>query len=212
MNLTQQDDNLNIYDAFSRSQGSGSASAEDDFTEKNSIYSNEWGSTAATSFDASDEDANGNSLSDERTRRFKELYALNNGKGEQSRKGQIRSSHIRNDAKTFMSVLEIPSPQRKRIMHILQELDISSNSFGGRRYEKIILAICSLVCDEELTRRMKREHDNISDIKSNIDIQKWRLYGQDEYKELMETVNMTGTEHRKIRAQVRERSKYFSQS
>ena len=207
--MTQQI--ISMHDAFSREHGSGSASAEEDFTENESIYTNEWGSIAATSFNPSDEDANGNSLSYEKKQYYKQLYAINNGKGRKTRKGEIRSSHIKNDAKTFMSVLEIPTPQRKRITHILTELDISSNNFGGRCYEKIILAVCSLVCDEALSRQLRERYDDLSTISDDINLSERRLYGKEQYKELMDTMSMSGTEHRKIREQVRERSKYFTE-
>jgi hypothetical protein len=110
-----------------------------------------------------------------------------------------------------MSVLEIPTPQRKRITYILTELDISSNNFGGRRYEKIILAVCSLVCDEALSRQLRERYDDLSTISDDINLSERRLYGKEQYKELMDTMSMSGTEHRKIREQVRERSKYFTE-
>ena len=191
----------NVYDAFHRGGGDGSASAEDDLVEEHSIYHNEWGSSAATTFKPSDTDAHGNDLSEKKQQKFKNLYALNNGKLEKSRKHDIQTSHLKNDAETFMSVLEIPSPQRKRIIHILEQTNISSNNFGGRKYEKIILAICSLVCDERLSNRYP--------ITTDEDITSKRLYNKTEFKQLMETINMSATEHRKIREQVRQKSDYF---
>lgn len=191
----------NVYDAFDRSDGNGSASAEDDLVEKNSIFHNEWGSSAATTFKPSDTDAHGNDLSQKKQQKFEDLYALNNGKWEKSRKIDIHSSHVKNDAETFMSVLEIPTPQRKRVVHILDQVNISANNFGGRQYEKIILSICSLVCDEALSNRYPPTTDE--------DVTSKRLFNQEEFKELMETVSMSGTEHRKIREKVRQESDYF---
>jgi hypothetical protein len=111
--MTQQI--ISMHDAFSREHGSGSASAEEDFTENESIYTNEWGSIAATSFNPSDEDANGNSLSYEKKQYYKQLYAINNGKGRKTRKGEIRSSHIKNDAKKTNHI------HTYRIRHIIKQ-------------------------------------------------------------------------------------------
>lgn len=186
------------YDAFDRGNGNGAASAEDDFLEQKSIFHNEWGSTAATTFNPSDTDAHGNSLSRKKKQKFEDLYALNNGKGEQSRRGDIRSSHIRNDAETFMSVLEMPHSQRKQVIHILENIKTDSNEFGGRKYEKIILAICSLVRDKVLSDKYT--------ISTDTNIHEKRLYGKESFKDLMDSVGMSGTEYRKIREQVRQKS------
>jgi hypothetical protein len=188
-------------DAFDRGNGTGSASAEDDFLEQTSIFHNEWGSSAATTFNPADTDALGNPIPKQKQQKFEELYRLHNGKMERSRKQDIRDSHVANDAATFSSVLDMPTPQRKRVQKILSELDISANNFGGRRYEKIILAICSLVSDEALSDRHS--------VDTNVQISDKRIFNRDEFEELMEATGMSGTEHRKIREQVRQKSDYF---
>lgn len=188
-------------DAFDRGNGTGSASAEDDFLEQTSIFHNEWGSSAATTFNPADTDALGNPIPKEKQQKFEELYRLHNGKMERSRKQDIRDSYVANDAATFLSVLDMPTPQRKRVQKILSELDISANNFGGRRYEKIILAICSLVSDEALSDRHS--------VDSDIQISDKRILNRDEFEELMEVTGMSVTEHRKIREQVRQKSDYF---
>jgi len=189
------------YDAFDRSNGNGSASGSEDLIEEESIYTNEWGSSAATTFNPADTDAHGNPLPQSKQQKFEDLYALNNGRGEKSRRQDIRRSKVINDTKTFMSVAEIPQPLRERILHIVKNFDISSREMGGRRYEKVILAICSLVSDEELTNRHT--------VESDLDILDKRLYNKEEFQSLMDTVNMSGTEYRSIRNQVRQKSDYF---
>jgi hypothetical protein len=186
------------YDAFDRGTGSGAAPSEDDFLEEQSMYSNEWGSAAATTFNPSDTDAHGNRLPKQKQQKFEDLYALNNGKGERTRKTDILASHVKNDAETFMSVLEMPTPQRKRVLHILNNIDVDSNKFGGRKYEKIILAICSLVCDQALSRMLSQDDYDI--------VQERRLYNREQFKDLMDSVNMSGTEYRSIRRQVKSKS------
>lgn len=178
-----------MIDPFDRGNGNGSRATEDDWLDEASIFHNEWGSTAATTFNPKEA-----SLS--KQSKFEDLYKLQNGKGETDRKDTIRQSHIVNDAKTFMSVLELPDPQRETVMSILDDLDISSNNFGGRRYEKIILAVCSLVSDEALSN----QHDPSVDD---------RLFLTDEFRDLMRVNDMSGKEHRKIRVAVRDRSDYF---
>jgi hypothetical protein len=179
-----------LIDPFDRSNGNGSRSSSDDWLDEESIFSNEWGSTAATTFKPEDGPAT-------KRDRLERWYDLQNGKGESSRKDTIRASHIQNDAETFMSVLEMPSRQRDTVREILDNLDISSNNFGGQRYEKIILAICSLVADEALSNQ---PNPSIND----------RLFLSDEFRDLMRVNEMSGSEHRQIRVNVRQKSDYFS--
>jgi len=188
-------------DHLDRTTGNGSASAEDDLVETVSIFHNEWGSSAATTFNPTDRDASGNFIPRDTQKRFKELYKLQNGKMERSRKQDIRDSYVANDAATFLSVLNFPAPDRKRVQKILSDLDISANNFGGRRYEKIILAICSLVSDEELSKRYS--------VDTTVQISDKRITATDEFNELMEVTGMSETEHRRIREQVRQKSEYF---
>lgn len=177
-------------DPFDRSSGSGARSTSDDWVDDESIFTNQWGSTAATTFDPSDASA-------AHQNRFERLYELQNGKGEQSRKQTIRSSHVENDAETFMSVLELPSKQRQEVRDVLAEIDIGSTNFGPRgKYEKIILAICSLISDRSLSQQ------------SNPSIQD-RLLFTDKYRDLMEATGMSSTDHRKLRVSIREKSDYF---
>lgn len=188
---TSRDEQL---DALDRGNGNGSGSVEDDFLDQTSPFHNEWGSTAATTFNPA-ETSNG------QRSKFEDLYKLHNGKMEQTRRQDIRTSHITNDAETFMSVLEMPKTQRRRVLMILEQLDISSHNFGSRQYENIILAICSLVSDEALTRRY--------DANGAPDIVEKRMINDDRFQELMQSTGMSASEHRQIRAQVREKSDYF---
>lgn len=193
--------NTNAVDAFDRRGGNGSASGADTFLDEQSIYDNEWGSAAATTFNPADTDAYDNSLPQATRHKFQRLYAHHNGKGESNRRQDIITSHIMNDTETFVSVLDMPTPQRRRVKKIIEDLDTSSNNFGGRKYEKIILAVCSLVSDEAVSRRHS--------VDSDIDITEKQIRKTDAFNELMETTGMSATEHRTIREQVRQRSEYF---
>lgn len=186
-----------MVDPFDRGNGNGSRTAGDDWLDTESIFHNEWGSTAATTFNADEADADDKPIPPDKKRRLERQYNLHNGKGEEDRKDTIRSSYVVNDAKLFMSVLELPSPQRDSVLEVLDNLDISSNNFGGtRRYEKIILAICSLISDEFLSNQPNPSIDA-------------RIYNSDRFRDLMDVCGMTTSEHRQLRVSVREKSEYF---
>lgn len=187
------------FDPFDRSNGNGSANWVDDSIDEQSIYDNQWGSSATTTFNPTGRDGHGNPIPQDRQETLERLYEWQHGKGEASRKGDIRHSHIENDADVFMSVLEMPKVQRDRVKNILHNLDIASQNFGSRKYEKIILALCTLISDEFLT---KQPNPSIDD----------RLFLTDQFRELMDCTGMSSSELRKIRNSVREKSEYFDQS
>lgn len=185
-----------VTDSFARGNGNGSRNGTDDWLDEQSIFDNEWGSAAATTFNPQDTDGQGHTIPKHKREKFETLYELHNGKMEKSRKSDIRTSYIENDARTFMSVLEMPEPQRERTMLILDDLDISSNNFGGRRYEKIILAICTLVADEALGQRPDPSVEN-------------RLFLTDEFRDLMDCTKTSSSDIRKLRRDIRNKSDHF---
>jgi hypothetical protein len=187
-----------IFDAFDRQRGNGSRERSDDWLDEKSIFNNEWGSTAATTFDPDGPDGKGNEMTAEKRKKFERLYERNNGKGASSRRGDIRSSHVKNDAKMFMSALDMPSRQRERVLNILDGLDISSNTFGPRKYEKILLALCSLVADEALSRK---EEPMIEE----------RLFLSDNFRHCMDVTSMSSSELRQIRKRIREETNEFGE-
>ena len=199
------DDPRALLDPLDRSAGNGSGSSSDDWLDDTSIYSNEWGSQAATTFNPHEIEGGTRSVQE----RYQRLYELQNGKGEPSRKGTIRWSYISNDAETFMSVLEMPEDQRDEVRTIMQEMDISSNTFGGKSYEKIILSVCSLISDEHLSESIQKYQTSDTTLDKGEDMLQRRLFLSEPYRELMEAVNMSSSEHRKIRTRVREISPYF---
>jgi hypothetical protein len=183
-------------DSLDRRDGNGASSSTDDWLDSTSIFHNQWGSAAATTFNPSEVDGGVSPDFRSRTEKFEELYELHNGKGERSRKSDIRQSHIVNDANLFMSRLELPEPERERVLTILDDMDISSHNFGSRRYEKIILALCSLISDELLSNQPDPSLDD-------------RLFLTDEFEQLMESTDMSSRELRQIRAKIRQSSDYF---
>lgn len=187
------------FDPLDRSNGNGSNNWSDDSIDQESIYQNQWGSSATTTFNPSDSDAYGEPISRSKQQKLQRLYDWQHGKGESSRKGDIRQSHIKNDAEVFTSVLEMPQIERDRVLQILDNLDIGSQNFGSRTYEKIILAICTLVSDEQLSDRPNPSLDN-------------RLFLRDQFRELMDCTGLSSSELRKLRKAVREKSAYFDNS
>lgn len=180
---------LESMDPLDRSNGNGSRSAEEDWLDEHTTASeNQW-STAATTFYISDAPAH-------RQEHFESLYKKHNGWGESDRRSTIRRSHIVNDAETFCNILELPDYQTNRVVQIAQELDVSANRFGGKSYEKILLAVCSLVSDEELSK------------KSYASVEK-RLIFTDEFRDLMDANELGSREHNRIRQMLRDKTKYF---
>ena len=177
------------FDSFDRSCGNGSRNAEEDWLDEHTTASeNEW-STASTTFYVSDAPKH-------RQQHFQTLYEKHNGWGESDRKSTIRRSHIVNDAETFCNLLELPEYQSQRIVEISKELDFSANRFGGKSYEKILLAVCSLVSDAELST------------KSYASVEK-RLIFTDAFRDLMDVNELGSREHNRIREMLRQRTNYF---
>lgn len=183
------------YDPFDRSNGNGSRSAEEDWLDEHSTAAeNQW-STASTTFyyweaSASQQD------------KFESMYNAHHGKGESDRRSTIRRSHIVNDAETFSNILELPRAQRECVIGISRELDFSSTRFGGKPYEKILLAVCSLVSDHALSQRLN--HENAGSAVANQ-----RVVLRDSFRDLMEVNDLGSREHNRIRQMLREKTEFF---
>jgi hypothetical protein len=187
-----------LLDPFDRGHGSGASPGRDDWTDEVTIFDNEWGSQAATSFNPHDMDGQDAPIPRRQQRLYERLYRLNNGYGEETRRHTINRSRLHNDMETFMSVLEMPDIQRETVRDIVHDYDMSSNASGGTRYEKLLLSICSLVSDEALSAQ---ENPSVDD----------RLYKTERFRELMEVNDMTSSDHRRLRNHIREQSDYFDQ-
>jgi len=182
------------FDPLDRSNGNGSRSAEEDWLDENTTASeNEW-STASTTFyywEASATQQN----------KFEDLYDAHHGKGEEDRRSTIRRSHIINDAETFVNILELPEPQSKRVIEIAKQFNFSSNRFGGKPYEKILLAVCSLVSDQALSQKLDQNSDSAAVSR--------RIVLDDAFRDLMDVNNLGSREHNRIRQMLREKTDLF---
>lgn len=178
-------------DALDRTDGNGSRSREEDWLDANTTASEHQWSTAETTFYMSDVPAH-------KREQFSNLYDWHHGKGESDRSSTLPRMKMVADTETFCAVLELPEPLRERILHIMQDIDISSNNFGGKSYEKIILAVISLVHDEHLSSRPPGE----------VDFQQ-RLIFDGDFRELMESNSIGSKELRGVREQIRSKTSYF---
>lgn len=188
MNIVQE------HDPLDRTNGNGSRSAEEDWLDDNTTSSeNEW-STAETTFYYWEASSGQQS-------HFEELYDKHHGKGESDRRSTIRRSYIVKDARTFCSILELPDPQRNHVISIAEDLDFSSNRFG-KKYEKILLAVCSLVSDQALSQYIDNTNNSSDAIERRIVL-------SDEFRELMDANNLGSREHNRIRQMLREKTEHF---
>lgn len=184
-----------VFDPFDRSNGNGSRSAEEDWLDENTTASeNQW-STAETTFYYWEASA-------EQRDRFESLYKAHHGKGESDRRSTIRRSHIVNDADTFANILELPETQCERVVNIAQDLDFSSTRFGGKPYEKILLAVCSLVSDQALSQQLNKRNSNSNGANRRIVL-------SDSFRDLMNANNLGSREHNRIRQMLREKTDKF---
>lgn len=182
----------NIHlDTLDRSNGNGSRTTEEDWLDEHTTASaNEW-SSAETTFYYWDAPAH-------QQRNFKNLYDRQHGKGDSSRSSELPRMKAMADTKAFCAMLEVNSSVQERIEFIMERIDISANTYGGKSYEKIILAVCTLVYDEYLSSRP------VKDVEYSQ-----RLIFDDTFRDLMEANNLGSKELRGIREQIRSKSDYF---
>lgn len=177
----------NPFDALERRSGDGSTEVTADWLDENSnVHPNHW-SNARTTLRVSDAPPHKRDL-------FRDLKKANAGKGEDDRKSTLREAKILKDAHTFCVICDLDDSQREHVIDIIQESDISSNNYGGKPYEKIILAVMCLVVDESI---------------SNPEHMDTRLTQNERFEQLMESVGMDIWEMQRMRQMVRKRTDYF---
>lgn len=182
------------FDRFPRDAGEASADSRDEWRDKTSrVDGNDW-STARTTF-YTDTDGYGNPLSSSKQAKFEQLKKHHGGFGEADRANTIKRTEVMCDTRAFCSILELPAFQRDRIERIMEDAEIDSNNSGGRCYEMIILAVISIVVDESI--------DSVEEIDR-------RAQRREAFQELMESVDMSVTELRRIRQMVRDTFDEFS--
>jgi hypothetical protein len=88
------------------------------------------------------------------------------------------------------------------VVEIAESLDFSSTTYGGKKYEKVLLAICSLVSDRALSQRL--DHNN-----TNATIADQRIVLSEKFRDLMEANRLGSREHNRIREMIREKTELF---
>jgi hypothetical protein len=172
-----------FHEFIEEEPGDGSRSLEEDWIDVNTTAKENRWSEAETTYRLSE-------APPEMREKYRRMKDLNDNKWGSDRKGYVERTNMRTDAETFCDLLEFSDYKRKRVVNIVQQSDMSSNNFGGKQYEKVILAICSLV-DDETTDSL----DN-------------RCIFTDTFQDLIESVDMDRGEHNRIRQMVRERTNF----
>lgn len=181
-------------DALSRESGEGSRSTEADWMDENTrVSDNKW-TSSRTTFWTEGTDGNGNTLSKSQREKYERLRKVHDrfaGDNETyNRKTTIRYGHIMNDVYTFCNLCSLREHQTESVANIIRETDISSNNYGGKSYEVIILAVMSLIVDRSIT---------------DVDDMDKRLLLTESFRELMDSNEVGSSELRKVRQMVRER-------
>lgn len=175
------------FDALDRQSGAGSRDETDDWMDQHSrVHPNDW-STSRTTFYVSDAPA-------EKRRKYEDLKSANDGFGEKDRRGTIRDAKVLKDTYSFCVMCDLNDDLRNRVVEIVTSSDISSRSYGGKQYEKIVLSVMSLVVDESI------------DTEDGFDR---RLIFDDTFIDLMDSIGMDRSELRTVRQMVRDRMSEF---
>lgn len=134
---------------FGRKQGDGSKTALEEIIDQNAVIENDGRSTTRTMFYA--EDANYDSPVIEQ--RYRWLAKLNDGVGEKGRFTANYNADVRRFIQTLGGHLELTAYQVDRVIYVMADLNL--NTFGPYSYEKISMAVISLVANED--RRLIRD-------------------------------------------------------
>ena len=166
---------------FGAGFGAGSNNEIDDMIDDAGIIENDGRSQTRTTFLAGE----ASYASEKRYNQYKRLAKVNDGMWDSNRGADNFKADMRRMAKTFCSQLELNSRQQERTLWVMKNLSV--NSFGHYSTEKVIMAVISLVANED--RRLIRD--------------------EPEYRELVSAVGMTMDEVKRVRIMVRERTDTF---
>lgn len=184
------------FSALVRKSGDGSRSVEADWIDENTrVSDNKW-TTSRTTFWSDDTDGKGNALKKSKREKYSRLREVHDrfaGENEKyNRKTTIRYGHIMNDVFTFCEICDLREHQTQSVANIIRETDISSNTYGGKSYETIILAVMSLIVDRDI---------------NSVENMDKRLILTEEFQNLMDSNKIGSKDLRKVRQMVRERVK-----
>ena len=175
-----------MYAILDRSSGNGSRKYTEDWLDENTTAKEDRFAKGRTTFRPDDAPSH-------LQRKYEWLRDRHNGKWAKDRDRQLKKAMIRVDAEAFCDVLNLSSVESQEVQEIIEDSDMSSNNYGGKPYEKVVVAICSLVSD-----KYTDDFDN-------------RIVNTERFGEILEHVDMSRGEHKRLRQAVRERS-VFKQS
>jgi transcription initiation factor TFIIIB Brf1 subunit/transcription initiation factor TFIIB len=179
------------FDQLDRTGGNGSRNEQEDWLDENTTSAeNEWTSAETTFYYWK--------APPHKQQAFKRLYDRQHGKGDSDRASELSQQRAMADSRAFCSMLELPESLRERVLYIMERMDFSSSTTGGKSYEKIILAVISLVYDEYLSSRPLEE----------IQYEQ-RLIFDETFRQLMENNGYGSKELRGVREQIRSKSDFF---
>lgn len=168
---------------FWAGDGAGSNEAIDDIIDQEAIIENDGRSNTRTFFYPGDAVYE----SVERERQFQRLIRWQDGEGHpsESRAAANFKADMKRTAQTFCSQCEFTPHQTRRVEYVMKDLDV--NSYGHYSTEKVILAVMSLVANED--RRLLRDEQT--------------------FRDLVDDVGMTMEQVRTVRLMTRQRTDAF---
>lgn len=168
---------------FGGGEGAGSNDAIDDMIDQEAIVENDGRSNTRTFFYPEDAEYE----TQEQATKFRRLIRWQDGEGHpsESRAAANFKADMERTAKTFCSQCEFTPYQTERVLHVMDDLDV--NSYGHYSTEKVILAVMSLVANED------RRH----------------LRDEELFRGLVGDVGMTMEQVRTVRLMTRQRTEAF---
>lgn len=168
---------------FESGDGSGSNAAIDDVIDQEAIIENDGRSNTRTFFYPEDAEYD----SKQKEKQYKRLIRWQDGERHptESRAAANFKADMRRTAETFCSQCGFTTHQTDRVAYIMEKLNV--NSYGHYSTEKVILAVMSLVANED--KRLLRDEPI--------------------FRDLAEQVGMSMEQVRTVRRMTRERTDAF---
>lgn len=181
----------NVFDNLDRETGNGARSKQEEWLDENTTAAKHEWSSAETTFYYWE-------APQSRRDEFYEFYQQHHGKNDSNRSAELPRMRALSDARAFSSMLELPEIVRERIIFIVEDIELAATTFGGKSYEKIVLGVISLSHDEYLSS-LPRDAVSYDE----------RLIFDETFNELMRVNNLSSSELRGVREQIRSKSQYF---
>lgn len=127
----------------------------------------------------------------EKEQEYNRLKQWHNNKWSPDRRDELNEAMMMQDADTFGDILCMSDTQIQRVKDIIRSNDVSSNKYGGKSYEKLIIAVATLIVDEQ-ARTLEE-----------------RLVNREKFDDVMELLEMDRSELWSLRERVRENMSFL---